>query len=185
MRVSPSFRRVHRPLTSRSAGMATVVACGGDDSTTGDAGPDVTTQDVAKDVTPDVKPDADRDASCANDVDLTQFLPSADASIDVDAGGLEPHRVHRLLEDELRHRHQRVQPGLRLPSGDRRRGRRASPRAEASSTCARRRARQQQRAEPRSSRALSARASSVCLRADARARRTRAATPPTDSGDGG
>lgn len=69
------------------AGMAAVSACGGDNNPANDAGPDVTA-DVAKDVTPDVAKSDASDASCANDVDLTQFLPSADASIDVDAGGL-------------------------------------------------------------------------------------------------
>lgn len=65
--------------------MGALEACGGDD-TKGDGGPDATTDapaDVAKDVAPDVL-----DASCANDVDLTQYLPSADASIDVDAGNV-------------------------------------------------------------------------------------------------
>jgi hypothetical protein len=60
-------------------------ACGGNEDNK-DAGPDATadaTNDVAKDVAPDVL-----DASCANDVDLTQYLPSADASIDVDAGAV-------------------------------------------------------------------------------------------------
>jgi hypothetical protein len=69
-------------------GMALVSACGGGDNTTGDAGPDATTDvgqpDVVKlDAAPDVM-----EASCTNDADLTAFLPSADASIDVDAGGL-------------------------------------------------------------------------------------------------
>lgn len=69
------------------AAMAAIAACGGEDNGNGDAGPDATTDvqpDIAKlDTGPDVL-----DASCANDVDLTQYLPSADASIDVDAGGL-------------------------------------------------------------------------------------------------
>jgi len=69
------------------AGMAIVSACGGDTTNNNDAGPDATA-DVAKDVAPDVTKSDASDASCANDVDLTQFLPSADASIDVDAGGL-------------------------------------------------------------------------------------------------
>ena len=58
-------------------------ACGGDD-TKGDGGPDATTDapaEAAKEAGPDVL-----DASCANDVDLTSFLPSADASFDVEAG---------------------------------------------------------------------------------------------------
>jgi hypothetical protein len=70
-------------LLAPLAGMAVITACGGDDTKT-DGGPDATTDapaDVAKDVAPDVL-----DASCANDVDLTSFLPSADAAIDVDAG---------------------------------------------------------------------------------------------------
>jgi hypothetical protein len=69
-------------LLAPIAGMAVVTACGGD-SGLNDAGPDATTdatQDVAKDVVPP------NDAGCANDVDLTQYLPSADASFDVDAG---------------------------------------------------------------------------------------------------
>lgn len=68
------------------AAIATISACGGDDTKT-DGGPDATT-----DTTPDVaKLDAGPDvfeASCTNDADLTQYLPSADASIDVDAGGV-------------------------------------------------------------------------------------------------
>ena len=58
-------------------------ACGGNESDN-DAGPDATADaapDVAKEATADVL-----DASCANDVDLTSYLPSADASFDVDAG---------------------------------------------------------------------------------------------------
>ncbi len=70
------------------AGMAAISACGGDNNPANDAGPDVTTADVAPDVTKDVAAEATADASCANDADLTQFLPSADASVDVDAGGL-------------------------------------------------------------------------------------------------
>ena len=72
-------------LTLPLAALATFSACGGDD-TKGDGGPDATT-DVAPDIAKlDTGPDV-TDASCANDVDLTAFLPSADASIDVDAGG--------------------------------------------------------------------------------------------------
>lgn len=79
---SIAFAILALPLAS----LATFSACGGDDSGT-DAGPDATT-DAAKDVArletgPDVL-----DAGCTNDADLTQYLPSADASIDVDAGGL-------------------------------------------------------------------------------------------------
>lgn len=65
--------------------MGVLEACGGDDNK-GDGGPDATTDapaDVAKDVAPDVS-----DAGCATDVDLTSFLPSADASFDVDAGNI-------------------------------------------------------------------------------------------------
>lgn len=65
------------------AGMAIVTACGGNEDN-GDAGPDATSDavpDVAKDSAPDVT-----DAGCKNDVDLTSYLPSADASFDVDAG---------------------------------------------------------------------------------------------------
>ncbi len=69
------------------AGMAVISACGGDTTNNNDAGPDATA-DVAKDVAPDVAKSDASDAGCANDVDLTQFLPSADASIDVDAGGV-------------------------------------------------------------------------------------------------
>jgi hypothetical protein len=62
-------------------------ACGGSDEPT-DGGSDATTdvtQDIAKiESGPDVL-----DAGCQNDVDLTQYLPSADASIDVDAGGFD------------------------------------------------------------------------------------------------
>ncbi len=78
-----AFAFVLAPL----AGMALVTACGGDNSPA-DAGPDATTQDVAKDVAPEASKSDASDASCANDVDLTQYLPSADASVDVDAGGL-------------------------------------------------------------------------------------------------
>ncbi len=67
------------------AGMAIMSACGGDNNTNNDAGPDVTTSDVAKDVTPDVVADAGSDVFCL-DADLVSFLPSADASIDVEAG---------------------------------------------------------------------------------------------------
>ena len=71
-------------LTLPLAALASVSACGGDDNK-GDGGPDATTDappDVAKlEAGPDVV-----DAGCANDADLTQYLPSADASIDVDAG---------------------------------------------------------------------------------------------------
>ena len=65
------------------AGIGLLEACGGTDDDK-DGGADATTDavpDVAKDVTPDAL-----DASCANDVDLTSFLPSADASFDVEAG---------------------------------------------------------------------------------------------------
>lgn len=66
---------------------ASLAACGGGDSPA-DAGNDGTI-DAAKDVALlDTGPDV-LDAGCANDVDLTQYLPSADASIDVDAGGLD------------------------------------------------------------------------------------------------
>ena len=63
--------------------MGVLEACGGDDNK-GDGGPDATTDapaEAAKEAGPDVL-----DASCANDVDLTQYLPSADASFDVEAG---------------------------------------------------------------------------------------------------
>ncbi len=79
---SIAFAILALPLAS----LATFSACGGDNSGT-DAGPDATTEggkDVALlDTGPDVF-----DAGCTNDADLTQYLPSADASIDVDAGGL-------------------------------------------------------------------------------------------------
>ncbi len=70
------------------AGMALVTACGGSDAGN-DGGSDATTDtmltpDVAK--TPAPANDAS-DAGCQNDVALTQYLPSADAAIDVDAGG--------------------------------------------------------------------------------------------------
>ena len=81
----PSIAFVLLCLPLGSLGL--VAACG-DDSNPADAGPDATTEggkDVAKlETGPDVL-----DASCANDVDLTQYLPSADASIDVDAGGVD------------------------------------------------------------------------------------------------
>jgi hypothetical protein len=67
------------------AGIGVLEACGGTEEVK-DGGADATTDvvpDVAKEAAPDVL-----DASCANDVDLTQYLPSADASIDVDAGGV-------------------------------------------------------------------------------------------------
>ena len=70
-------------LLAPVAGMAGLEACGGNENTT-DGGADATT-DAAPDVAPDVASDV-KDASCGNDVDLTQYLPSADASIDVDAG---------------------------------------------------------------------------------------------------
>jgi hypothetical protein len=66
------------------AAMAVLSACGGDNSAT-DAGPDATT-DVANDVAKlDAGPDV-QDATC-EPIDLNQILPSADAGIDVDAGG--------------------------------------------------------------------------------------------------
>lgn len=69
------------------AALATISACGGDDSKS-DAGPDATTEG-GKDVQlletgPDVL-----DAACLPDVDLKSYLPNADASIDVDAGGID------------------------------------------------------------------------------------------------
>jgi len=72
------------------AGMAILSACGSstDDSLT-DAGKDATTTDVAQDVVVDVAPEAANDAGgCMNDADLTMFLPSGDAGVDADAGGL-------------------------------------------------------------------------------------------------
>lgn len=66
--------------------MVFVSACSGDDSGNdggADATPDVTRDVQRLDTGPDVL-----DAGCATDVDLTQYLPSADASIDVDAGGV-------------------------------------------------------------------------------------------------
>jgi hypothetical protein len=79
-----AFAVVLAPL----AGMALVTACGGSD-TGNDAGSDATTDVTTADVgLKDTAPANDAsDASCANDVDLTQYLPSADAAIDVDAGG--------------------------------------------------------------------------------------------------
>ena len=71
-------------LLAPVAGMAVLTACGGDDNKT-DGGSDATTDAVA-DVAKDVAPEAAPDASCTNDADLTQYLPSADASFDVDAG---------------------------------------------------------------------------------------------------
>jgi len=65
------------------AGIAALEACGGTEDNK-DGGADATADavpDVAKEAAPDVL-----DASCANDVDLTSYLPSADASFDVDAG---------------------------------------------------------------------------------------------------
>ena len=66
--------------------LGAISACGGDD-TKSDAGPDATTEG-GKDVQlletgPDVL-----DAACLPDVDLKSYLPNADASIDVDAGGI-------------------------------------------------------------------------------------------------
>jgi len=71
------------------AGMTAVAACGGGEDNPTDGGSDATT-DVQPDIAklPETGPDV-LDAGCANDVDLTQYLPSADASIDVDAGGLD------------------------------------------------------------------------------------------------
>ena len=66
--------------------LGVIAACGGDNNPA-DAGPDATTEggkDVAK-----LETGPNLDAGCANDVDLTQYLPSADASIDVDAGGVD------------------------------------------------------------------------------------------------
>ena len=69
--------------------MAAISACGGDDNGTNDAGPDATMDVVQPDVAKiEAGPDV-LDAGCANDVDLTQYLPSADASIDVDAGNVD------------------------------------------------------------------------------------------------
>ena len=80
---SIAFAILALPLAS----LATFSACGGDD-TGNDAGPDATAEggkDVALlDTGPVVG-----DAGCTNDADLTQYLPSADASIDVDAGGFD------------------------------------------------------------------------------------------------
>jgi hypothetical protein len=72
------------------AGMAILSACGQtSDDTVGDGGPDGTTDTGQKEAAPEAAPPDASDASCANDVDLTQYLPSADASIDVDAGGFD------------------------------------------------------------------------------------------------
>jgi hypothetical protein len=70
-------------LLAPLGGIAALEACGGSEDNK-DAGPDATADGVAeaaKEAGPDVL-----DASCANDVDLTQYLPSADASFDVEAG---------------------------------------------------------------------------------------------------
>jgi len=66
------------------AAVGVLEACGGEDNN-GDGGSDATTDVVAETATKEAGPDV-LDASCGNDVDLTQFLPSADASFDVDAG---------------------------------------------------------------------------------------------------
>lgn len=71
--------------------MALVTACGGSDSSN-DGGSDATTDvafDNANEAASDTATTDSSDASCSNDVDLTQYLPSADASIDVDAGGYD------------------------------------------------------------------------------------------------
>ncbi|HEY2366720.1 MAG TPA: hypothetical protein VGH87_10050 [Polyangiaceae bacterium] len=66
------------------AAVGALEACGGNEDN-GDAGPDATA-DAPPDVAKEAASETGTDASCANDVDLTQYLPSADASFDVEAG---------------------------------------------------------------------------------------------------
>ncbi len=66
------------------AAVGALEACGGNEDN-GDAGPDATS-DAPPDVAKEAAAETGVDASCGNDADLTQYLPSADASFDVDAG---------------------------------------------------------------------------------------------------